>query len=185
MGEQAVGSAYPAKLKVDSWQIVIPTRTKISPICFNSDFRSQAEAEAWMDSTQGRSLLATAQRTGHMSVQSTDIVGDDPMNVQEIPNPEGPYGSKIVQRSSIRFPPETWERDRVERFQIEPLIQLFHRSVPTLRFLNWTIEEIERGYAVRQATYQSSCRSRGKRCETRSRRSSARPGPIGRASSPP
>jgi acyl-coenzyme A thioesterase PaaI-like protein len=55
---------------------------------------------------------------------------------------------KIVHRSSLRFPPETWGRDSVERFQIEPTIQLFHRSVPTLHFLNWTIEEIERGYAV-------------------------------------
>ncbi len=34
------------------------------------------------------------------------------------------------------------------RFEIEPSTALFHRSVPALRYLNWTIEEIERGKAV-------------------------------------
>jgi hypothetical protein len=48
MCERLPRAACAAKLKVDSWQIVIPTITKISPICFNADFRSLAEAEAWM-----------------------------------------------------------------------------------------------------------------------------------------
>jgi hypothetical protein len=66
MPEKAAGLPYPAKLKVDTWQIVIPTTTKITPICLNSEFRSKAEAEAWIESAQGRSLLAVAQRTGRI-----------------------------------------------------------------------------------------------------------------------
>lgn len=66
MGEQPAGHPYPAKLKVDSWQIVIPTKTKISPICLPSDFRSKAEADAWIQSAEGRSLLAVAQKSGRI-----------------------------------------------------------------------------------------------------------------------
>ena len=58
------GPAYAAKLREDSWQIVLPTETKTSPISFNSSFRSKADAEAWMRSDQGRLLLADVQRTG-------------------------------------------------------------------------------------------------------------------------
>jgi O-methyltransferase involved in polyketide biosynthesis/acyl-coenzyme A thioesterase PaaI-like protein len=55
-----------------------------------------------------------------------------------------------AQRSSTStiFLPEGWEADRHARFEIGPLISSFHRSVPSLGYLNWTIEEIERGYAV-------------------------------------
>jgi hypothetical protein len=66
MTERPARRAYPAKLKAETWQIVIPTTTKTSPICLNSDFRSKAEAEAWMDSAQGRSLLALAQKAGRI-----------------------------------------------------------------------------------------------------------------------
>ena len=52
MCERLPRAAYPAKLKVDSWQIVIPTITKISPICFNADFRSQAEARMRTEEVQ-------------------------------------------------------------------------------------------------------------------------------------
>jgi hypothetical protein len=46
------------------------------------------------------------------------------------------------------FRPETWDADRKARFEIAPAIELFHRSVPALRFLDWSIEEIGRGFAV-------------------------------------
>lgn len=49
---------------------------------------------------------------------------------------------------SAIFPPESWEADRKARFEIGPSTALFHRSVPSLRQLNWTIEEIGRGRAV-------------------------------------
>jgi hypothetical protein len=62
MPQQRVYAAYAAKLKEDSWQIVVPTTTRISPISLNTDFQSKAEAEAWMLSDRGRSLLAAAQR---------------------------------------------------------------------------------------------------------------------------
>jgi hypothetical protein len=52
--------------KVDSWQIVIPTITKISPICFNADFRSRAEAEAWRHTGEAQRFLAFAQTNGHI-----------------------------------------------------------------------------------------------------------------------
>jgi hypothetical protein len=73
MEQQALRSAYPVKLKIDSWQIVIPTTTKLSPICFSSEFRSKAEAEAWMESTEGRSLLAVAQRTGRIPTAKREL----------------------------------------------------------------------------------------------------------------
>jgi hypothetical protein len=66
MRECPARAAYPAKLKVDTWQIVVPTSTKISPICLPSDFQTRAEAEAWMESAEGRSLLAVVQRTGRI-----------------------------------------------------------------------------------------------------------------------
>jgi hypothetical protein len=66
MCERLPRSAYPAKLKVDSWQIVIPTLTKISPICFNADFRSLAEAEAWMHTEAAQRFLAFAQTNGRI-----------------------------------------------------------------------------------------------------------------------
>jgi hypothetical protein len=50
--------------------------------------------------------------------------------------------------TSKNFEPETWEANRLARFQIAPLVELFHRSVPALRFLKWTIEETGRGSAV-------------------------------------
>ncbi|MEE7494882.1 class I SAM-dependent methyltransferase [Methylobacterium oryzae] len=50
-------------------------------------------------------------------------------------------GSKV-------FPPSSWEADRQARFEIEPSTALFHRSVPSLKYLNWKIEEIGRGWAV-------------------------------------
>jgi O-methyltransferase involved in polyketide biosynthesis/acyl-coenzyme A thioesterase PaaI-like protein len=55
-----------------------------------------------------------------------------------------------AQRSSTStiFPPETWKADRRVRYEIGPVTASFHRSVPSLRYLNWTIEEIARGYAV-------------------------------------
>lgn len=49
---------------------------------------------------------------------------------------------------STIFPAETWEADRRLRFEIAPLTASFHRSVPSLGYLKWTIEEIERGRAV-------------------------------------
>ena len=49
---------------------------------------------------------------------------------------------------SRSFEPDTWEDDRLARFEIAPLIESFHRAVPALRFLDWKIEEIRRGYAV-------------------------------------
>lgn len=66
MCERLPRSAYPAKLKVDSWQIVIPTIAKISPICFNADFRSLAEAEAWMRTEEAQRFLAFAQTNGRL-----------------------------------------------------------------------------------------------------------------------
>jgi hypothetical protein len=58
MYERLPRVACAAKLKVDSWQIVIPT---IWLICFNADFRSQAEAEAWMRTEKDNAFLALAQ----------------------------------------------------------------------------------------------------------------------------
>jgi len=46
------------------------------------------------------------------------------------------------------FPPESWERDRLDRYQICPTQQTFYRHVPALRFLSWKIEEIGRGHAT-------------------------------------
>jgi hypothetical protein len=66
MCERLPRAAYPAKLKVDSWQIVIPTIAKISPICFNADFRSLAEAKAWMRTEEAQRLLAFAQTNGRI-----------------------------------------------------------------------------------------------------------------------
>ena len=56
-------------------------------------------------------------------------------------------GTDDSEKSKV-FPPESWEADRVVRYQIGPLTESFHRSVPSLKYLNWTIEEIERGYAA-------------------------------------
>jgi methyltransferase (TIGR00027 family) len=50
--------------------------------------------------------------------------------------------------TSVIFPPESWALDKKIRFQIAPSTALFHRSVPALKYLNWTIEEIERGKAI-------------------------------------
>jgi hypothetical protein len=50
--ERLPRDACATKLNVDSWQIVIPTITKISPICFNADFRSQAEARMRTEEVQ-------------------------------------------------------------------------------------------------------------------------------------
>ncbi len=49
---------------------------------------------------------------------------------------------------SAIFPPESWEADRKARFEIEPLTASFHRSVPSLKYLDWRIEEIGRGWAI-------------------------------------
>lgn len=46
------------------------------------------------------------------------------------------------------FYPETWEADRKARFDIATVTSFFHRAVPSLGYLNWTIEEIDRGRAV-------------------------------------
>lgn len=46
------------------------------------------------------------------------------------------------------FEQAAWEADRAVRFEIGPLTRSFHRSVPVLGYLNWTIEEIDRGRAV-------------------------------------
>ena len=45
------------------------------------------------------------------------------------------------------FPPESWEAERAARYEIGPLQRSFHRSVPSLGWLNWTIEDISRGQA--------------------------------------
>lgn len=46
-----------------------------------------------------------------------------------------------------KLSPETWLIDR-SRYQRGPLTQSFHRAVPALKFLNWRIEEVERGRCV-------------------------------------
>ena len=54
----------------------------------------------------------------------------------------------LIRRASLSFPPESWESDRQDRYEIGPLTAAFHRSVPSLKFLNWSIEDISRGKAV-------------------------------------
>jgi hypothetical protein len=77
MRPHRVSSAYAAKLKEDSWQIVIPTTTRTSPISFNASFQSKLEADAWMRSDEGQSLLSLAQITGQVpSVTSLIQTGD-------------------------------------------------------------------------------------------------------------
>jgi hypothetical protein len=49
---------------------------------------------------------------------------------------------------SVIFPPESWEADRQALYEIAPLTASFHRSVPSLGYLRWAIEEIGRGWAV-------------------------------------
>jgi hypothetical protein len=75
MRDRVPRTAYPAKLKIDSWQIVIPTMTKTSPICFNADFQSRADAEAWMRTEEARRLLAVARATGRLPVRESPMKG--------------------------------------------------------------------------------------------------------------
>ena len=49
---------------------------------------------------------------------------------------------------SVMFPSESWEADRKVRYELAPLTAFFYRSVPSLKYLNWTIEDIGRGWAV-------------------------------------
>lgn len=74
MTQHSVGAAYAAKLREDSWQIVVPTTTRISPISLNTNFQSKAEAEAWMRSDQGQSLLALAQVTGQAQTSTAQVL---------------------------------------------------------------------------------------------------------------
>lgn len=54
---------------------------------------------------------------------------------------------RVAAQTSHLFRPETWESDRTTRFQIQASTASFHRSVPALAYLNWSIEKVERGYA--------------------------------------
>jgi hypothetical protein len=49
---------------------------------------------------------------------------------------------------SVIFTPESWEADRRVRYEIAPLTAFFHRSIPSLGYLHWTIEEVGRGWAI-------------------------------------
>ncbi len=44
--------------------------------------------------------------------------------------------------------PRSWEDDRQARFQCGPLTESFHRAVPVLAYLNWSIDAVDLGKAV-------------------------------------
>lgn len=42
--------------------------------------------------------------------------------------------------------PEAWQADKLLRFNEQTLTAAFHKSVPVLSYLDWSIEKVERGY---------------------------------------
>lgn len=83
-----------------------------------------------------------------MQHRSLVVMGDEPIDGLEDLRPKATDAQPSNKQVSVHFPQETLARDRIDRFQIGPALELFHRAVPALRFLNWSIEEIERGFAV-------------------------------------
>ena len=44
------------------------------------------------------------------------------------------------------FSDEQWDVDKATRFDLDKLNKSFHESVPSLKYLDWSITKIERGY---------------------------------------
>lgn len=42
---------------------------------------------------------------------------------------------------------EAWEEDEERRFNLDKLNRSFHESVPVLKFIDWKIARVERGFA--------------------------------------
>lgn len=67
---------------------------------------------------------------------------------------EGPVASTPISipaatsTNERRFSRQLWELDKRTRFECAPLTAAFHRAVPALRYLNWTIERVEQGLAI-------------------------------------
>ncbi len=125
---------YAANLRATLWQIVIPIGGRLSPLVWNSNFATKKDAELWLDSDVGRDFVTETRSNRRLPAGKNLSSTQDEMS------------RKVI--TSKVFGPETWEADRLARFRIPPLVRSFHSSVPSLAFLHWTIEDIQRGQAV-------------------------------------
>jgi hypothetical protein len=54
--------------------------------------------------------------------------------------------SIFQEKLDILYSNADWQTDKKERFEIKELTHNFHQTIPILRYLNWDIKKIDRGF---------------------------------------